>query len=464
MFKKIEKTEKNKISTLWFDLGELGAFNKDHAFDKWQDHGLGILRTIMHNAGIQSDVITLKDQSDWNNINHLVKDYNVLLMNVRSYNFPLAKKVAEIFKSENNESKVIVGGIHASVSLSEMTETSHFDIICQGPGENLINDLVTQPNKFSRVVDARSYKTTNQETIIDRKLWPKSKDKIINVKNFWPLEVDCGWGPPPVATVITSRVCPWKCSFCNENSYIENMKRRDVKSVISELLMLDNQYNVGSVVIHDSMFFQNPHWIKEWIHHYSLKTKRWPYWATARSDTIRAWPELFENAIYESNWSVVSVGFESGSDRVLRILNKECTEDDNNYAIELLNSIADKNIAKGLNPPKFWANIMLAVPGETISDAIRTIRMVKRMRYAIPSVSLFSPYPGSALGYQLIAENKSLMSKENYHRYPNQQKISGIDYHFYKELLLGKYDDQVNIGLTKLERENTIIYDTQLFS
>ena len=149
---------------------------------------------------------------------------------------------------------------------------------------------------------------------------------------------------------------------------------------------------------------------------------------------------------------------------MLRILNKECTEDDNNYAIELLNSIADKNIAKGLNPPKFWANIMLAVPGETNSDAIRTIRMVKRMRYAIPSVSLFSPYPGSALGYQLIAENKSLMSKENYHRYPNQQKISGIDYHFYKELLSGKYDDQVNIGLTKLERENTIIYDTQLFS
>ena len=117
----LKKIEKNEISPLWFDLGELGAFNKDHAFDKWQDHGLGILRTIMHNAGIQSDVITLKDQSDWNNINHLVKDYNVLLMNVRSYNFPLAKKVAEIFKSENKNSKVIVGGIHASVSLSEMT-------------------------------------------------------------------------------------------------------------------------------------------------------------------------------------------------------------------------------------------------------------------------------------------------------------------------------------------------------
>jgi radical SAM superfamily enzyme YgiQ (UPF0313 family) len=104
----------------------------------------------------------------------------------------------------------------------------------------------------------------------------------------------------------------------------------------------------------------------------------------------------------------------------LRILNKECTEDDNNFAIEFLNSISDSYVAKGLIPPRFWANIMLAVPGETMSDAIRTVRMMKRMRYAIPSISLFSPYPGSVLGYQIIAENKSLMSKENYHRYPNQ--------------------------------------------
>jgi len=47
----------------------------------------------------------------------------------------------------------------------------------------------------------------------------------------------------------------------------------------------------------------------------------------------------------------------------------------------------------------------------------------------------------------LIAEGKSLMSKENYHRYPSDEKVKGIDYLFYNQLLKGKYDRQVNQGL-----------------
>ncbi len=49
------------------------------------------------------------------------------------------------------------------------------------------------------------------------------------------MEPECGWGPSPVATVLTSRVCPWQCAFCNENSYIPNMGRRPVDAVIEEL-------------------------------------------------------------------------------------------------------------------------------------------------------------------------------------------------------------------------------------
>ena len=40
------------------------------------------------------------------------------------------------------------------------------------------------------------------------------------------MEPECGWGPGPVATILTSRVCPWQCVFCNENSYIPNMGRK----------------------------------------------------------------------------------------------------------------------------------------------------------------------------------------------------------------------------------------------
>ena len=66
------------------------------------------------------------------------------------------------------------------------------------------------------------------------------------------------------------------------------------------------------------------------------------------------------------------------------------------------------------------------------------------MKRVLPSISFYAPYPGSALGYQLIAEGKSLMTKENYHRFPDDEKVKGVDYQFYRELLAGKYDDEVN--------------------
>ena len=295
--------------------------------------------------------------------------------------------------------------------------------------------------------------------MMDRTLWPNPK-----LKDFpWPLEPECGWGPGPVATIITSRVCPWQCVFCNESSYIPNMGRKSVDQVIDELNFLDDHYGpLGSVVIHDSMFFQSPSWLREWLEKYPRKAhKVWPYWAAGRSDTVRQWPDLFEALVRETNWNIISIGFESGSDRVLKILNKECTAEDNLIAIEHLNRIGDDMERQGQDPPKFWANIMLGVPGERPEDAFETMRMLKRMKRVLPSISYYAPYPGSLLGYQLIAEGKSLMSKENYHRYPNDEKLMGIDYKFYNDLMAGKFDAEINRGMNG-QTKGAEIYAGQL--
>jgi radical SAM superfamily enzyme YgiQ (UPF0313 family) len=265
-----------------------------------------------------------------------------------------------------------------------------------------------------------------------------------------------------VATILTSRVCPWQCVFCNENSYIPNMGRRPVEAVIDELNYLDRTYGVGSVVIHDSMFFQNPKWLREWIELYPRKAnKRWPYWAAGRADTVRQWPDLFEALIRETNWKTISIGFESGSDRMLKLLNKECTEEDNYFAIDLVNRIGDDLEAQGEQPPIFWSNIMLGIPGETPEDAFKTMRMLKRMKRVFPSIAYYAPYPGSALGFQLIAEGRSLMSKDNYHRFPDDEKVKGVDYQFYRELLAGKYDAEINRGLQEV-RHGAELYEGTL--
>ena len=437
------RREQSKI--VWLDLGDLGTLVRPKGpHEQWQDHGLGLLRTIMHQSGITTDILSTRLITDWSQLRKQLSGYEIMLMNVRSYTFALAREAARIFKQVNPNGLVIAGGMHATVAVDEMIAVPEIDRICRGPGENVIVDLVRDPLAYPRVVEGTGAKSMAEWPMIDRTLWPQPHRRLRR-KYPWPMEPECGWGPPPVATMITSRVCPWQCAFCNESSYIPYIGRRPVDMVIDELNELDRRYGVGSVVIHDSMFFQNPGWLEEWLEKYPRRARKlWPYWAAGRSDMVRRWPELFEALVRETNWNLISIGFESGSDRILRLLNKECTEEDNAFTIDLVNRLGAEFEAQGRQPPKLWANIIIGIPGETHEDAFKTMKMVRSMRYVLPSISYYAPYPGAALGYQLIAEGKSLMTDKNYHRFPGEEKVKDIDYQFYRDLLAGKYDAHIN--------------------
>jgi len=431
---------------VWVDLGPIGSLlTRTDPLARWHDHGMGLLRTILHSAGIMTDGVSTRAHRTWRGVGWKLRGYDILLMNVRTSTFATACRVARLFKQANPSGCVITGGIHASVALQEMLDVPEFDHICQGPGESVIVDLVRTPKAFGRVITGQAATDMAQWPIIDRKLWPRGNRLIPWNRDPWPLEPSCGWGPAPVATVLTSRVCPWRCAFCNESSYIDAAGRRPVEAVIEELNHLDKTYGpLGSVVIHDSMFFQNPAWLKEWLEKYPrLANRAWPYWASARTDSIRKQPALFEALIRETHWNVISMGLESGSDRVLEILNKECTADDNWFAINLVNRIGDEQAARGATPPRIWANIMLGVPGETREDAFMTMAMFRSIRHPLRSLSFFAPYAGSMLGYQIRAEGKSLTLQGGNDRHPDAPKVAGVDYGFYQALLGGAYEADV---------------------
>src|SRR5262245_27158286 len=126
---------------LWLDLGDFGdLIAPPGPHEQWQDHGLGLLRTILHRAGLTTDLASTRACSNWDQVRRQLRGYDMLLLNVRSYTFPMAYRSARIFKEINPSGIVLAGGMHASVALSEMTAVPEFDRICQGPGENVIVD------------------------------------------------------------------------------------------------------------------------------------------------------------------------------------------------------------------------------------------------------------------------------------------------------------------------------------
>ena len=85
--------------------------------------------------------------------------------------------------------------MHATVALDEMKAVPEFDQICQGPGENIIVDLVKDPRAFPRVILGTGAKSMAEWPMIDRTLWPKPASRKLARKFNWPLEPECGWGP-----------------------------------------------------------------------------------------------------------------------------------------------------------------------------------------------------------------------------------------------------------------------------
>jgi len=401
------------------------------------------------------DVRTLKDMHSWAEWRMVSKGYDLICMNVRTWRYRWAVKAAQVAKSANPAVQIWAGGMHVTVARDEMIEAGVFDVLWQGEAETGFVDVLKQGPVEKPIISPSTFigevPDLDSLPFINRSIWPIAPGN--EAQSTWPLEGPCGWGPgPKVATIITSRLCPFKCAFCypSEKLHFRQYRRRSVAHVMEELKYIDRTWGpINSVVIHDSEFFIDRRWLEEFLAEYP-KAGNWPYWAAARADVVCKWPELFEALVRDTNWRTVSIGFESGSDNVLKILNKGCTRAQNDGAIELVNRIGDQLEAEGRVALAMFANIMLAIPGETQEDAFETLRMVAQVKRSIPSMAFFTPYPGSVMGNRLIAEGKSLDRGKDYMRFPDKPKVEGVDYDFYRELLGGRYDHELGFSARRM--------------
>ncbi len=140
----------------------------------------------------------------------LLRETDVLCLYTMTTVAPRAYELADLFH-EKGHARVIIGGMHAS-ALPEEAATHADQVIC-GEAESVILDCVEG----------------------------RTTDKIVNAKPICNLDSipfpDYSILKTPVrcANIMTSRGCPYRCSFCTTSRMFAPYRERSVDSVIEEI-------------------------------------------------------------------------------------------------------------------------------------------------------------------------------------------------------------------------------------
>ena len=182
------------------------------------------------------------------------------------------------------------------------------------------------------------------------------------------------------AVVSTARGCPYRCNWCAKPTWGRSYSVRAPERVAAELRLLRDVHGADRFWISDDIFGLR----RPWLHALGAALDRpVPLRCQSRVDLLR--DRDYARALSETGCDMVWMGAESGSDAVLRAMDKDGTVSDTHAAVANLRSVG---VGVGLF-------LQLGYPGETLDDVRATIEMVQTLRPDEIGVSVSYPLPGT---------------------------------------------------------------------
>ncbi|MHA1229734.1 MAG: B12-binding domain-containing radical SAM protein [Candidatus Helarchaeota archaeon] len=314
-----------------------------------------------------------------------------------------ANAIAKIAKDIG--AKVIMGGWHATAVPEDTLSFPWTDIVIRGEGELALRELIQKGNPSN--IKGISYKKNgkiihnpDQELLnLDlfsppaRNFRPKFADKYYN---FFGVAVD---------SMETSRGCPFRCKFCNiHNFYRHKYRTRPIHQIIQDLNQIENSTKL-IYIIDDNFTAYRSHVIKVCNAIIKRKIKK-AFMSTSRLDQVVKHPEIYE-LMAKAGFIFAFVGIESFSNKTLKNLNKQLELKQIQKGIKILHDlgfIIQGNIILGANF------------NDTKKDLELTLQIAKSLDIDIPTFSLLTPYPMTAL-WDEVNEKGLLLDNINWHSF-----------------------------------------------
>jgi radical SAM superfamily enzyme YgiQ (UPF0313 family) len=395
--------------------------------------GLGYLAAVMFENGHQVRMIDSgREKLSWADFARLIQEeqYDLIGIQMFTHEVPSVKRHIDIIKSHSPETTVVVGGAHISgdpEGTMNLLDNLDFGFV----GESEIG-----MEKFLKL-QKRDYSNPELLKKIPNLVWrqngkiktnPRASLNDLNQIRFpaWQLMAPSLYPiaphgslckKTPVAPMIISRGCPFRCTFCGGKAVTgSRIRYRSLENVIREIMLLYNEYGVREIHIEDDNFTLR----KDYVTNFCKEINK------LGLDLVFALPNgvrldtLDENVLKlmeRAGFYSIGVGIESGSDRILRLMKKNLSTDMIKRKIDLIKSCTDIDLT---------GFFLFGYPGETESEMLETISFSKSLKIDKASFMFLMPLPGTEFWDIYKQKNEQEIDWENFFYYRVVNSLSGV--------------------------------------
>ena len=327
-----------------------------------------------------------------------------------------AYEVAETARSVREDCTVVLGGPHATFLPREtLKECKYVDIIVRGEGEETTKELVETIEKGKDLDKVKGITFRKRNEIIDVEPRPfiKNIDDIpFPSRDLLPMHLYNVNGVK-YTTMMTSRGCPFQCSFCSSSRLFGGYWRgRSPENVFEEMKSICEEYDIGNVGFMDDTFTLDQKRAERICD--GIIKQRWDisWGASSRVDTLSK--KLVEKMKRAGCW-ILFLGIESGTQKTLDAVGKRITIEQVKKAVKI---VKDAGI-------QVLGSFIIGFPQDTIGTIKETINFAKSLDIDYAEFSILTPYPGTQI-YDYTKENNLLLT-ENWTKYTGIEPIIKID-------------------------------------
>jgi hypothetical protein len=293
---------------------------------------------------------------------------------------PLTRRLKERYP----HMPVVWGGNFPSLYPAPVLNSPHVDWVVRGPGEETfaaLVDVLAGRRDAGTVAGLAFRDGEGSHRIAPERPWPGPDD--LPPPPYHRVPVDDYLHPTFLGrrsgVYQASIGCPYGCSFCGVISVLgSRQKQQSPARTAGHLAFLAREHGMDSVHFYDNNFFIGEDHARELAERVEPLGLRW--WCEARVDALLRFSDDTWRLLKRAGLTMVFCGAESGSDEVLRKMNKKLT------TAQIL-EVAARTREHGIIPE---FSFVFGDPDEPAREIENTLAFVRRLKAVNPRMELIS--------------------------------------------------------------------------